>query len=281
MPSEVSFPATAVWGYAYETAFSFIFPLALFFFFRKRHRGFRFRPLLVGFAAYFAVSLVRGAFRYLILTDSVRQIPAMFYTISALLSGVLEEAGRYLAFRYALDGCDSFQDAVSYGIGHGGMEQMFGTGVLASKFLYRALRCNSIGLSGMIAGMDPERAEAFALELESSADSSLPSSLLMSACWAEGMFLHIALSVLVLAAVVYVGEKKQLWIAMALHTFLDIIPPLIVWSKVPLPMLTNSLIALIPIVYAYKVWKRIRRKEIQNGFKNDAPRRDLQSGGKL
>ena len=57
MYGEITFSADALWGYAYEVLFSVCFPILLFIILRRRH-GCRVRVLL---------------------TDSVRQLPAVHY----------------------------------------------------------------------------------------------------------------------------------------------------------------------------------------------------------
>ncbi|MBQ7186901.1 MAG: YhfC family intramembrane metalloprotease [Ruminococcus sp.] len=255
MYGEITFSADALWGYVYEVLFSVCFPILLFIILRRRHVC-RVRVLLTGFVTYFLVSLVRQGFRVLLLTDSVRQLPALFYTVSALLSGVLEELGRYLAFRYALDGFSDGRDAVAYGIGHGGMEQMFGNGLQSFSFLWWGMDCNSKGFAAMTAGMEPERISAFYDKLTAAADNSFLWSLLTSIAWAESMANHIALSVLVLMAVHYRGQRNLLFAAMAIHTFMDILPPLLVWTGIPLPFAADLIIMLIPIIFTVKMWKK-------------------------
>lgn len=256
MDTELTFSANALCGYALEVLFSMSFPILLFICLRRRRGGYRVRPLLTGFAAYFLVSLVRQGFREVILTDSVKGLPALFYLLSALLSGVLEELGRYLAFRYALEGYSGGRDAVAYGIGHGGMEQMFGTGVQSLSLLWWGLECNTKGFAAMTAGMEPERLQAFYDKLSPAADNSFFFSFLMTVSWAEGMVFHIAMSVLVLMAVHYEGQKNLLFFAMAIHTLADLIPPVLVQLNFPLPVTGVLLLMLIPIVFTARMWKR-------------------------
>lgn len=253
--AEIAYSASALWGYGLETVFCLCWPLFLFFFLRKKFGGFKVKPLLIGFGTYFAVSLVRAVFRALVLTDGVREIPALFYFLSALLSGVLEELGRYLALKYALDGFDGFRDAFSYGIGHGGCEMMLGIMSVALTQLYRGLRCNKVGVAVMTAGLDPDRAAAFAKKLAEGADHSFLYSLITVISWIVPM--HCALSVLVLISVHYVGQKKLLYAAMGIHTFTDILPPLVVWLKVPLPMTTVAAAEILIILYIRRIWKRM------------------------
>ena len=60
---------------------------------------------------------------------------AWAYTlIGCLLAGVFEEVGRYLAFRFLLKRYTNRRDAVTYGIGHGGIEAILVLGLTAAHF---------------------------------------------------------------------------------------------------------------------------------------------------
>ena len=76
-------------------------------------------PLILGMFSYMCISLLRGIARGIILNDDVRTQAILFYFLSALLSGVFEEAGRYFVFRPFIG---SWVDCVSYGIGHSAIE---------------------------------------------------------------------------------------------------------------------------------------------------------------
>ena len=70
------------------------------------------------------------------------------------------------------------------------------------------------------------------------------------------MAFHIAMSVLVLMAVHYAGQRYLLWVAMAIHTALNILPPVIVWLDIPLPMTAEFAAMLIPIIFTVRMWKK-------------------------
>ena len=90
----------------------------------KRKSSARTFPLIVGMISYMFISLARGMVRVVILNDGLKQTPWLFYLVSAFLTGVFEEVGRYIVFRYAISNYDRWSDCVSYGIGHGAIEIM-------------------------------------------------------------------------------------------------------------------------------------------------------------
>ena len=258
---ELTFSGEALLGYVLEILFQLACPIVLFVLLRRKSSRASLLPLAAGFVTYMVLSWVRALLREIILTDSVRGFPALFYLLSALLSGVLEEAGRYIAMKYPLKDRSEFEDAVSYGIGHGGCELWLAGMMQTINFLVWGLECNSKGLAAMTAGMDPERAQAFIQKLADIADNSLFGSLLMTAFGLESMLFHIAMSVLVLIAVHYEGKGFLLVCAMIMHTVADCLPPMIVWLKVPLPMTAELIIMAVPIVFTYFYWKKLTRRE--------------------
>lgn len=86
---------------------------------------------------------------------------AWAYTlIGCLLAGVFEEVGRYLAFRFLLKRYTNRRDAVTYGIGHGGIEAILVLGlaeraiamtlhISLSVVVFRAVRQRKAGYLGL------------------------------------------------------------------------------------------------------------------------------------
>lgn len=257
---EITFSGSALLGYTIEVIYCFTFNIILFFILRRKRGGYSFKPLIVGFGTYFALSWVRQAFRALLLTDDLKSFPAMWYITSALLSGVIEEIGRYLAFRYALDGYDSLKDGIGYGLGHDFCEMSLGVGTKSLGFLFWGIRCNDVGVMKMITGMDASRADAFVKKLTLAADNSVLSSLHSVIAWLPVE--HILLSILVLISVHYVGQKKQLYIAMAIHTFWDVLTPLMLWLGIANIITVKIIPDVLLFVYVYKLWKQLNKETV-------------------
>ena len=142
-------------------------------------------PLLVGMGAYILIALLRMIARGVVFTESLMATPLLFYIVSALLSGVFEEAGRFVVFRHTI--IDSWVDCVSYGIGHVSIE-------LILTYL-------------------PHIQEA-----------DISDIFLGGYSFATGISFSVAMSVLVYIAANYADSKKFLALAVAFHTLMDIIP---------------------------------------------------------
>lgn len=146
-------------------------------------------PLIVGVIAYMFLSVLRGMARMIVLNEGVREHVWQFYILSALLSGVFEEVGRYVVFRWCIPNHDRWTDCVAYAIGHCAIEEI----LMQSR--------TDIGFDifgGLFNGY-----------------------LLI-----HGVLFSVAMTVLVFATVHYTFHHKLLLLAVGLHTIVDILPAL-------------------------------------------------------
>lgn len=166
------------------------------------------------------ISLLRGLVRVVVLTDSLKRDPWMFYIVSALLSGVFEEAGRYLVFCYAIPYYDRRDDCISYGIGHGAIEVILTHSFIKTDIIDSLLECGD---------------------------------------FATGIAFHAAMSVLVFAVAHYYN-KKLLAAAIGLHTIVDIIPAFYLMEKINVEelMFIYPLYVVIVCWFSYLVYRSFR-----------------------
>ena len=164
------------------------------------------------------IGLPRGLVRLVILNDEIKQTPWLYYILSALLAGLFEEVGRYVVFKRIIPNNDRWSDAIAYGIGHAMTEEV----ILSHVF-------------------DSSIYEAFwgAFEV---------------AC---GVTFSIAMSVLVFVSVHHADSKKFMYIAVGLHTFIDILGSLLLMHIISfeLFMLLETLFIAGVCVYTYRVYK--------------------------
>ena len=124
---------------------------------------------------------------------------AWAYTlIGCLLAGVFEEVGRYLAFRFLLKRYTNRRDAVTYGIGHGGIEAILVLGLTAINNIAIAQLVNSGSIETITNGLTGVQLDQV-----------------------QAMTLHMSLSVVVFRAV---RQRKAgyLGLAVALHALFDV-----------------------------------------------------------
>ena len=139
--------------------------------------------------------------------------------VLSLRAGLVEEFGRFVAFKWLLKKRKTIGDGLMYGVGHGGMEVLLVFSLAVVSSLALALMANSGNLDVMIA-LAPDQAGALNASVTDLAQSN---PLLLSAGLVErivAMSLHIALSVIVFCAV---RQRKWMYLvlAMALHALTD------------------------------------------------------------
>jgi len=258
---EITFSGETLFTFFFVAAFSFLIPTVAMVWWYKRTKCAIF-PVFIGFVTYFCVSWVRAGFRALLLTDDVRADRWLFFLISALLSGVLEEIGRYVAMRYVMyDRYDDWKDAVTYGIGHCACESMFGVAPQAFGQFLICLDCNKRGAAALITSATPEGIQNQIDQLTGYSKTGLGEAL-SELLTLGGLIPHIALSVLVFISVHYVMKKKYFCISMALHTLLDFIPYLIsTFAVLAVFCLIPWIFDIILAVFVYRLYKKIKTEE--------------------
>jgi uncharacterized membrane protein YhfC len=146
--------------------------------------------------------------------------PALLYTwlaILALTAGLFEEVGRYVAFRWLMRREEkTWNKAVMYGLGHGGLESILLVGGLALLSLINIIVLSSIGLNSIPLAQRAQAAQQLA------ALAAQPAWFPLLAAW-ERLWtvpVQIALSVLVLQ-VFRRNNIGWLWLAILAHAIVD------------------------------------------------------------
>ena len=150
--------------------------------------------------------------------------PFLWALVVALFPGIFEETGRLIAFKTVLKNRKNRETAISYGIGHGGMEVMLVLGVTYISNIVYSVMVNT-GVFGTV--VDAVAAETPEL-LETV--SAIPAQLATFSFGTLGLALfertsavlfHIGASILVFYAC-----KDKLWLyplAILLHTAMDLL----------------------------------------------------------
>lgn len=151
------------------------------------------------------------------------------------MAGLFEECGRYIILRYIMKKNRTPENAVLYGIGHGGIEVL--TVVLPSMILYLAIAV--LFSSGNMANafstlnITEETAAAALPSIQATAafDYGIMAMNVIERLFA--MLLHIGLTVVVYYGVV-TAKRICLPAAIILHMLMDLFPALYQRSEVPL-----------------------------------------------
>ncbi len=219
---EIYISTGTVLGMGLSASVNIMLPFVLWMIWRKKAHA-SWIALFAGIIGYLAAGAVHGVARAIFLTD-LQSTPWLFYTMQAIFAGVFEEGGRYLVFRFGIPNRDSYRDAVSYGIGHGGMEhlivnvgftRLYG---FAAAWLYRVQGMDAFSEGGSGAFLMQGLDDAEVLDILRSISEQTLSHTLPEVVEAfTGMLLHICLSVLVFTAVHYALDLKWLLAAVGLH----------------------------------------------------------------
>ena len=218
-------------------------PVAAFLYWRRRHKPRTTLPWLAAGILGFLVSarvLELGVHVLCIVADNpvsrfINGNTAVFVLYGTAMAGVFEECGRQIVMKHILKKNRTRENAVLYGIGHGGIEIL--TVVLPTIItsLAVAVLFSSGGREEALRTLNitEETAAAALPVVRSAAVFDLPAMALNVLERMLAMALHIGLSVVVFHGVCS-GKKACLPLAILLHMAMDTFPALYQRGVVPL-----------------------------------------------
>ncbi|MCM1253967.1 MAG: YhfC family intramembrane metalloprotease [Clostridium sp.] len=189
------------------------------------------KPVLVGAATFFISAVVLETIpKYFLLLPNNpvgEAISGNVYAYSltaALLAGLFEETGRFIAYKSILKKNTDRRIAISYGIGHGGFEVMYILVSVGISYFVYGLVINAGQLDLLIAqaGGAAEQIEAVKALPQTIASISFFNVAIAVLERISALMFHIACSILVFCAA---HDKKKLWLypaAILVHTAIDI-----------------------------------------------------------
>ena len=220
-----------------------VIPAAFFLCWRRKHKAQTTIRWLIAGAVGFILSarvLELGVHYFCILADNpvsrfINGNTAAYVLYGTLMAGLFEECGRHIILKYILKKNRSRENAVLYGIGHGGIEIL--TVLLPGMITYLAAAV-------LFSAGDTENALRALNITEENAAAALPA---VQAAAAFGypmmamnvferllaMFVHIGLTVIVYDGVIR-AKKGRLPLAILLHMLADTAPALYQRGVVPL-----------------------------------------------
>lgn len=218
-------------------------PVIFFLFWRKKHAEQTNISWLLAGAVGFIVSarvLELGVHYFCIIADNpvsrfINGNTAAFVLYGITMAGVFEECGRHIVLKYIIKKNRTRENAVLYGIGHGGIEIL--SVLLPAMILYLVVAI-------LFSAGDTENALRTLKITEETAAAALPSIqaaaafdyAMMAMNVIErllAMLLHIGLTVIVYYGVIN-AKKAYLPMAVLLHMLMDTFPGLYQRGAVPL-----------------------------------------------
>ena len=243
-------------------------PLVFFLCWRTKHKKETNLPYLLAGALGFLVSarvLELGVHYLCMIADNpvsrfINGSTAAFVLYGTLMAGVFEECGRHIVLKYIMKKNRSRENAVLYGIGHGGIE-------ILAVLLPAMITCLVVAV--LFSQGNVEHALSSLKITEQTAAAALP-SVQAAAAFDYGMmamnvierllamFAHIGLTVIVSYGI-RSGKKRCLPLAILLHMLMDTFPAL--YQRGVLPLWTVEVwdavwIAVIVLI-AGKLYKKM------------------------
>ena len=220
-----------------------VIPVAFFIYWRRKHKRQTNISYLIAGAVGFIVSarmLELGVHYFCILADNpvsrfINGSTAAYVLYGIIMAGVFEECGRHIVLKYIMKKNRTRENAVLYGIGHGGIE------ILA---IVLPLMITYLAIAVLFSGGDVENALSSLKITEENASAALPSVqaaaafdyAMMAMNVIErllAMLIHIGLTVIVYYGVIN-AKKGCLPAAILLHMLMDTFAALYQRGVVPL-----------------------------------------------
>lgn len=169
----------------------------------------------------------------------------LYVIYAAIVASLFEETGRYLAFRFVLTKHPNKETAVTYGIGHGGIECVLVLGVTYIQYYAYGQLINSGSMDKMLSAYKDSSQSVDALN---QLITNIKGVTKMTCYMADlerisAMMVQIALSILVFQAVYVAGKKYMYWVAVALHFLTDV--PAALYQKGVLKLLPTEIILFV------------------------------------
>ena len=190
----------------------------------------------------------------------------LLYTLyGALAAGIFEETARYISFRFLMKYSRSAENAVSYGLGHGGFEAIYIAGITSISVLMMAAEIRSSGTDQMIqnfTGGSEAVAEQLRAQLLGFSQMTIPTALISVFERIVAMALHVSLSVLVMESVMVKGKAWLYPAAIAIHALMDVPALLYQSGKIPLLVCEAIMTAFtaVWVFVAIRYYKALRAK---------------------
>lgn len=208
----------------------------------KKGKEARFSVLLIGAAGFLVTVRVLELLVHMvcIVTDNpvsrfINGHTVVFVLYGICMAGIFEECGRYVIMKYLMKKKKTRENAVMYGIGHGGIEVWAVSLMAMVGYFSMAYMINTQGMDAVIAmSGGTEAAQASMNEMLGYISGfGMSTGILWVVERILCMGIHIALSVIVFYGVTR-EDKRMLPLAILAHALVDLLPALQQRGVVPM-----------------------------------------------
>jgi uncharacterized membrane protein YhfC len=248
---------------------SIALPIAMVVIWKKRTGG-SLKPIVIGAIIFVAFSQVLEGIPKLLffsglngMSNYILSHTWAYVLMGCLLASVFEEVGRFVAFRFLLRKDRKKRTAISYGIGHGGMESILVLGILSVTYLMLFLQAQNGTLDAVLSSYSEVQRAATesTLNIVMGYDAMYCAMSIFERVMA--ITLHISLSVVVFRSVWERGKKWMLLLVIVLHGMFDIPAALAQRGVISMPACEVLLLVetLFIAIVAWKMYKKMPMEE--------------------
>lgn len=220
-------PAANMIGMAVSLIVSVGLPIALCIIVRRKIRA-RISSFFIGAATFIVFALILEQILHTVVFSAAGTALTgniwLYALYGGLAAGLFEETGRYLAMRLCMKKTLNKQNAIMYGVGHGGIEAILIVGMRCISHLLVSVSINS-GQLGMLlptTGLDETMSQQVTAQLSALSTTPALHFYLAGVERISAIMFHISASYLVYLAV---KKRKISWYLLAIlaHFLLDAI----------------------------------------------------------
>lgn len=230
----------------------FFGPILLMIYWKKKTQCSYKSALFGAFIFIVFAMILESVLHVLILTEDgiVTNNPVLLAIYGILAAAIFEEGGRFVAFRFLLKNHDTKEDAVMYGIGHGGIEVMLLVGISLISSILLSITINSIGPEEFIETFSPAQINDIHAVIQSLQSFTPLQSFMSMFERISAMVLHISCSVFVYHAVKH-HEWKYMGLALAFHALMNTPAALYQIEVLSNLVVVEGLIFIVACIAAY------------------------------
>lgn len=206
----------------------FILPCFIFFYLKLKRKA-DFLPFFLGVATFILSALILEQLLHMFvlagdnaISNFVNRTPWLYVLYSCTTAGLFEETGRYLSLSVLSDKYKRPQNAIAFGLGHGGMEAIIVGGISILSVLILSTTLNSMGQDAYLALLPVESQETIRPMLENLYTTPSYYYLITGIERIFAMIFHVCMSLLVYTASTQNQMKYLYPTAILLHTLLNV-----------------------------------------------------------
>lgn len=250
---------TSMMGMVFTLAVVFILPIAACIVVKVKCKA-KISSMIVGAGTFILAAMVLEQILHTVVLglagEELTKNILLYAIYGGLAAGIFEETGRYLAMKFCMKGTLDKENALMYGVGHGGMEAILLIGPTYISNLMMSYMINQGTNNGVLSQMDTATKEAMLQGLSQLWE--LPSNTFYLAGVERlcAFVLQIALSYLVYLSVKE-GKKGNFLLAIGLHMAVDTGTVLLA-AVLPVVAVEVILIVVVAIItlFTYKKYRR-------------------------